>query len=1657
MPHALAAAIVTALNITAHVGFWTAVIELSIIATGTFVANALFGPELPKAPEPSLDYMARGDVQNQKRVYGEALVSGPLAYANVRQTAGTVDNEDLWQVVAHAGHECDSISDVYIDGTVITSAQQAGGGSGVVIGGTYYIGGHGYVLCNKHLGTATQTVDTDLDAAFTDIDSNFRGRGICYTVWQLELDHISIDVFKHPPNALKALVKGAKVYDPRLDSTNGGSGAHRLATPSTWEWSENPALCLADYLINSDQGAGFPTTAIDYSYVITAADHCDVTVSIPSSTEKRFTCNGVLWTSTSHRDNITKLTSSFNGRISYVGGQWRIRAGMYEAPSVSITDDDLAGDIKLQTATPADERFNTVRGIFVDPTENYAETEFLTITNANAVARDNGVTKYRDLVLPMTNSQYMAQRIGFLQLLQTANEKVVTIPTNLMGIEVAVGDTVDLTFEVPNYSGKIFRVENWAFDLERGVELLCREDSSSSYTDPLVGEYTTRVAGVVTPGAPVVPAPTSLVASSMSGGVHLAWVLPLLLSQYETIELYASSQSDWTVANELIFSGLADTFDHLFTNSGKSMVGKERWYWVKAIDLAGNESLRFPDNDISTITAIGGEVGTDPITSLTAQAMPAGIQLNWTNPVDGEFDFIRIYASSQDTFSVANEIVFEGHTNTFDHLWTNSDKSVAGKTRYYWGAAVNAAGEESVKDPATDVSTVTAVGGDVIVTDVTNLQAFAMPGGVQLTWTNPTAEPEFTNINLYASSQNDFNVANELIFSGLADKFDHLWTNSDKSMVGKLRYYWVRHVNPGGSEGPLHPAQVSTVSATGGDPAAISLPTSLAAEATPTGILVTWVPPVAEPEFYEIVLYASSQNNWTTAHEEVWRGNADQFHHEFSNSDKSLIGKTRWYWIAIDNPAATESGHGSNISTITATGGNVAVTVPTGLAAEASPTGIFVTWSNPSDEPFLELVLYASSQNNWTTAHEEVWRGVAEAYHHEFSNSDKSLVGKTRYYWIGIFNANGVEQGHGSNISTISATGGNPSLTQPATLTATTMKGGVFLSWSNIKEGALDTINLYASSQNNFTTANQLIASGNITEWNHLYTNSGVSMVGKLRYYWIKSVNANDAESAIYPANISTISATGGTLDYGDVSGGPPSDATKTTVFFLTSAPTSQGVDGDLAKVTIAGDVTYYIKEGSNWILTSDITAQQTAAGIAGQGSLATQNNADFATDVTGTEKPDDNATNNKVWFLTSAPTTQGTNGDLAKVTISGDVTYYVKESSTWVLTSDITAQQTAAGIAGQGALATQSTADFATDVSGAQKPANNADVTSANTAAGITGQGSLATQNNADFASDVTGSAKPEDNATFSVINFGNTASRPAPGVSGENDLYFDTETHVLGYFDPGVNNWRGYNISATYLDTNLYSDYSTTAQAAALYLGITATAADSSKLGGTVAASYLLSATAASTYLGISAKAADSELLDGVNGTSYARTDQADTHSSIITGLLDVTGNGIKYTGATAGGGTLAVVGFRWATPNLVGVVSNTTTMTVGTTSDHRLKDVQGPMINGLKTLKQIRTWSYKSKPGWGEGECDEQTLHYGVLAHEVADVIPSLVMGEKDESHFVYDDDTGLFAVEVPKYQSVNYALFTPFLIDAVKELSDTIDVLKAEIAELQEKIK
>ena len=135
------------------------------------------------------------------------------------------------------------------------------------------------MVFNAHHGADDQAADPMLVASqpakFT---SNHKLKGIAYIASSFQYDERGI--FTSTPE-MTVVVKGRKLYDPRLDgSITGGTGSHRIADTSTYEWSNNAALTLLDYM-HGDHGKGLGSSLIDLQSFQTAANTADTVADVP--------------------------------------------------------------------------------------------------------------------------------------------------------------------------------------------------------------------------------------------------------------------------------------------------------------------------------------------------------------------------------------------------------------------------------------------------------------------------------------------------------------------------------------------------------------------------------------------------------------------------------------------------------------------------------------------------------------------------------------------------------------------------------------------------------------------------------------------------------------------------------------------------------------------------------------------------------------------------------------------------------------------------------------------------------------------------------------------------------------------------------------------------------------------------------------------------------------------------------------------------------------------------------------------------------------------------------------------------------------------------------------------------------------------------------
>jgi hypothetical protein len=209
-----------------------------------------------------------------------------------------------------------------------------------------------------------------------------------------------------------------------------------------------------------------------------------------ATSEDRYTVNGVVDTESPPKQIIEELLSSSAGITTYQNGKWFIYAGEYRSPTVTLDEGDLRAGISVKTMTTRKELFNTVRGVYIEPNEQYQAADFPEVTNATYVTEDNSDTIVFDTSFPYVTSPSMAQRLAKINLERVRQQIVVEMPCKLQAFELQVGDTVQIDNTRFGWSNKVFEVMEWKFVLEQdegggvvpGVDLILKETASSVWT-----------------------------------------------------------------------------------------------------------------------------------------------------------------------------------------------------------------------------------------------------------------------------------------------------------------------------------------------------------------------------------------------------------------------------------------------------------------------------------------------------------------------------------------------------------------------------------------------------------------------------------------------------------------------------------------------------------------------------------------------------------------------------------------------------------------------------------------------------------------------------------------------------------------------------------------------------------------------------------------------------------------------------------------------------------------------------------------------------------------------------------------------------------------------------------------------------------------------
>jgi hypothetical protein len=461
-------------------------IGTAIVGAGVSLGLGLLARRIMPQPETTaygMSLQLRMDPNDPREIlFGRVATAGSLEAHNVYGPNG---NDYVQLVFALGDHECDGLEEfIYVDGVKCNLGANVTTGPAT---GRAVDGYAGAMWVKFYSGAWGQSADADLIANVPAWTSNDRGRGICYVRVTMKFD---ATLYKGGLPRFLFIVRGAKLYDWRLDSTNGGTGAHRFNDPATWAWSANPAVILYNYLrgisVNGGRLGGMtvPSASLPVGAWTAAANACDEDVGrLAFDDEPRYRCHGIIRVGTAHRDVVRDILATMAGVLIDAGGVFRPIAGVAQSPVMSITDSDLMANDALQVVPKLSRSalVNAVFGTFSDPDQAYEAVALPPRLSPADEAADGGVHIPEHYGLGFVTSGTQGQRICEIFRRRARRQMRVSCRLRSRFCVLEPGDWVTWSSARLGYSSVVMEVGQVTLNRDLTVTVELRETAASVY------------------------------------------------------------------------------------------------------------------------------------------------------------------------------------------------------------------------------------------------------------------------------------------------------------------------------------------------------------------------------------------------------------------------------------------------------------------------------------------------------------------------------------------------------------------------------------------------------------------------------------------------------------------------------------------------------------------------------------------------------------------------------------------------------------------------------------------------------------------------------------------------------------------------------------------------------------------------------------------------------------------------------------------------------------------------------------------------------------------------------------------------------------------------------------------------------------------------
>ncbi|EJD6498494.1 DUF1983 domain-containing protein [Providencia rettgeri] len=440
----------------------------AMIAAG--MATQFAGSRLFKDKMPSMGYrdqserkqMLRSPTAPETIIVGKTVCSGLLFFAE-EEKGDQTENERLFMALAIAAHKVDRIGQIWLNDDLIgTFGDKA----------TYEFH-NSRTDCDPYLLKNAPSWKSDMI-----------GDGLAWLRLTLKYD---AEKFPYGVPNIKVEVWGKPVYDPRTNKT---------------AWSNNGALIILDFYRSY---LGVPDSDIDFDAFKVAADLCSEPVTTPEgNTEPRYTINGAYELSESPSAILDHMHKCIAAEPTYVAGKHGILMQAYNGPAVlRIEPNQIIDTVNITPELSLRDATNAIYGTFVDAEQQYIKTDFEPVIVDEWIEED-GLEIKENMDYRFVTSPYQAARLSNLYLRKKRAGRRVQLRMNMDGYAYRPGEVILLNLPQIGIQNLEFRVAEWKFHPQEGVDILLEEDGAYIYED-IIGKPFVRPPFTVLPTGGVAP------------------------------------------------------------------------------------------------------------------------------------------------------------------------------------------------------------------------------------------------------------------------------------------------------------------------------------------------------------------------------------------------------------------------------------------------------------------------------------------------------------------------------------------------------------------------------------------------------------------------------------------------------------------------------------------------------------------------------------------------------------------------------------------------------------------------------------------------------------------------------------------------------------------------------------------------------------------------------------------------------------------------------------------------------------------------------------------------------------------------------------------------------------------------------------------------